>query len=247
MSEEAPKPVLSYGDPEAQPWVVLGQYEQEEDAAPEVALLQSYHFELEMVPMVGTTNYAAGTQEKIGWQLRVRPDMAERAKNLLAWPEDLSTAEPAKDDAHDQPIPVPDGDEQWVVLARYDSAQEMVDHATLLGSEHVDVLLPRLVVRGSADALESPSPGRFILRVRQAHQENAERLLAAFQADDTDDGEPRCPKCSSWQVGGLVTRLPLKLWAMFLGLPTRTRMMQCHRCKHIGLRETFESESEPHV
>ena len=247
MSEEGPKPVLSYGDPAAQPWVVVGQYEQEEHAAPEVELLLSYHFAMEMVPTVGTTNYAAGTQEKIGWQLRVRPDMAERAKNLLTWPEDLSTAAPSKGDAHDQPIPIPGRDEQWMVLARYDTAREMVDHATLLGSEHVDVLLPRLVVRGSADALEDPAPGRFILRVRQAHLDNAERLLAELEVDGIDDGDPRCPRCGSWQVDGVVTRLPVKIWAMFLGLPTQTRMMQCRKCSHTGLREAFESESEKHV
>lgn len=178
----------------------------------------------------------------------MRPDQADEAKALLAeMPSDLSTAEPANDDAHDQPI-VPsgeDGTDPYIVAALFNNARDLVDHAAVLGSAHVDVLLPRMVPPGSPHAaIDDGTPGRFKLRVRQSQLARARTLLAEVEADDAADGSPRCPKCGSWTVRPFIKQWGMRIWSKFFGVPPEMRAMRCFQCDYVGPLAEFEPAEE---
>lgn len=157
----------------------------------------------------------------------------DRARQVLAAAK-TDAVEPAQEPA-EAPPPKDEQGNPLVPVDGYERVADLRDAQVILASSQIDSYGPRLVLRGEKPA---GTGKRFVLRVAENDLERAREILA--EEADEDDGEPRCPKCGSWQV--VERKGVLGSLASLVGAEGRS-WYECHSCHYRGHAGEFLNHS----
>lgn len=161
-------------------------------------------------------------------ELQVRAEDKEKALAILStFQANPLEVEPADPIDPNEPIDDPGGEGSLVTAVAFDNPRALLDAAAVLGAARIDCFVPALAARKDRPAGEGK---RFALRVRSDDLERAGEVLA--DAEENEEGEPRCPKCGSYRVERAGKPWPGIVRFLIGGGPRSEPQMECLRCKH---------------